>query len=318
MYARTAWGLIAEPGDSRLWRWLGDVGPEEALARLRSPLSPRRLASQLAHLMDPDEDVVGALAQWRTHDNPGRVEASVSRAARLGLVVLGPEDALWPRGLLDLGEFAPHTLWIRGDPALASSTSPWVAIVGSRRASGAGVAATRALVGSSWAQGAGVVSGGALGIDAAAHSAALARGIPTLAVLAGGLDSLYPAANAELFGSIAQAGALVAESPCVHSALPQRFLSRNRVIAALADVVVVVEAAVRSGALNTAGHAAALGRPTAVVPSRWGDPLGAGCWTIVRERHGMVLSEPEDVSLLLSDSQWATARRPSDAGAARV
>lgn len=298
--ARTAWGLIAEPGDSRVWRWLDHHGPVEALAQLRSSLTPVRLAGRLAGIMDPDEDLVEALGSWRDKDNPERTEASLALATTLGVDMVTPGDSRWPRGLDDVGEYAPHTLWALGDAGCASSVAPWVAIVGSRRASAAGVDAVRSLMAAHWAASSGLVSGGALGIDAAAHAAALARGMPTIAVLAGGLDSLYPAANAGLFQRIVDHGALISESPCTERALPHRFLSRNRLIAALADAVIVVEAAVRSGALNTAGHAAALGRPTGVVPGRWGDALSAGCWRIVRERHAVVLTEPDDAFLLFS------------------
>lgn len=301
--ARTAWGLIAEPGDSRVLRWLDDVGPVEALARLRSSLSLHRLATELAAIMDPDEDLMAALRGWRERDAPERVALSLSRAGRLGVETLGRGSPGWPPGLNDLGDYAPHTLWVLGNVDTAAASTSWVAIVGSRRASSAGIDAVRALIATEWAAAAGLVSGGALGIDAAAHAAALARGMPTIAVLAGGLDSLYPAGNAGLFSLIAASGALVSESPCTERALPHRFLSRNRIIAAIADAVIVVEAAARSGALNTAGHAAALGRPTGVVPGRWGDEGSAGCWRIVRERSGTVLTEPDDGFLLLGSRQ---------------
>lgn len=298
-YARTAWGLIAEPGDSRVWRWIDARGAPDALAHLRSSASLVRLAAELSPLMDPDEDLITALRAWRVRDVPERTEASLTLAGELGLDTLHPGEPGWPAGLDDLGEYAPHTLWVAGNPVIADSVSPWVAVVGSRRASSVGVDATRALIASEWASSVGVVSGGALGIDAAAHTAALARGLATIAVVAGGLDSLYPPGNLGLFRRIIRSGALISESPCTERPLPHRFLSRNRIIAALADAVIVVEAAARSGALNTAGHAAALGRPTGVVPGRWGDPLSAGCWRIVRERRGVVLTEPDDGWLLL-------------------
>lgn len=298
-YARTAWGLIAEPGDSRVWRWIAERGPTDALAELRSNLSVHRLAQKLSGLMDEGEDLAGALAHWRAEDSLERTDAAVMLARKRGLTVLDPHSPQWPEGLGDLGEYAPHSLWVQGDASALASQS-WVGIVGSRRSTGAGIEAVRALLDSSWAHSRGVVSGGALGIDTAAHQAALARSLPTTAVLAGGLDSLYPAANAALFARVAAQGALVSESPCTARPLPHRFLSRNRIIAALADAVIVVEAATRSGALNTAGHAAALGRPLGVVPGRWSDPMSAGCWAIVRDRRGVVLTEPEDGFLLFA------------------
>jgi DNA processing protein len=307
IHARTAWGLLAEPGDSRIHRWISAQGPVEALARLCGPDSPHTIASGLASLMDPDEDLVDAIVHWRAQYLPTRIQSALALSSQRELHLLSATDPHWPTGLNDLGDYAPHTVWIAGNPALATSVTPWVAIVGARGASAAGVAAARALTGSHWASQVGIVSGGARGIDTAVHMAALERKLPTIAVMAGGLDSLYPAHNAVLFQRIVTEGALLSESPCTERALPHRFLGRNRLIAALAGAVIVVEAAARSGALNTAGHAAALGRPTGVVPGRWGDVQSAGCWRIVRERRGIVLTEPDDGYLLLEKFQPAPA-----------
>jgi DNA processing protein len=154
--------------------------------------------------------------------------------------------------------------------------------------------------------GGGVVSGGAVGIDRAAHQAALDSQKPQIAVLAGGLDQLYPRANVGLFQQIKISGILLSEAPATIVSEAHRFLHRNRLIAALSNAVVVVEAAWRSGAMNTASHAAALGRGLGVVPGRWEDQRSAGCFRVVRERGALVLSEPGDIELLLRKPRKAS------------
>jgi DNA processing protein len=131
-----------------------------------------------------------------------------------------------------------------------------------------------------------IVSGGAYGIDAAAHRAALAAGGSTVIVSAGGLDRPYPSGNAQLFERAADNGLLISESPPGSAPHRQRFLTRNRLIAALSTGVVVVEAARRSGALNTAGHCRLLGRPLMVVPGPVTSAMSAGCHDLLRDEHG--------------------------------
>jgi len=128
-----------------------------------------------------------------------------------------------------------------------------------------------------------VVSGGAYGIDGMAHRAALASGGDTVAVLAGGVDRLYPAGHEALLTRITEQGAIVSEAPCGTAPTRWRFLQRNRLIAALADATVVVEAGRRSGALSTARHALALGRPVGVVPGPVTSASSAGCHLMLRE-----------------------------------
>jgi DNA processing protein len=127
------------------------------------------------------------------------------------------------------------------------------------------------------------VSGGAYGIDGAAHRAALASDQTTIAFLAGGVDRLYPAGHAALLTRIAERGLLVGELPCGSSPTKWRFLQRNRLIAAASRATVVVEAGRRSGSLNTAGHAAAIGRPLGAVPGPVTSPASAGCHRLIQE-----------------------------------
>jgi DNA processing protein len=296
--ARTSWGLCAQPGDRWAYAFAHAEGPVGALDMLRSRDSSRAIVLSLARVMEVEDSLGAHIAAWRARDSPERTALSLATQKELGVQVLAEPDSQWPAGLADLGDHQPLSLWVLGETNLLQATTGWVGIVGSRRASSAGVSATRSLVVAEVLGERGVVSGGATGIDSAAHHAALERSIPTLAVVAGGLDRLYPAENHGMFARIAGTGAVVAEAPCGVRPLPERFLDRNRLIAALASVIVVVEAAHRSGALNTAHHGAELGRDVVVVPGRWSDPLSAGCWRLVREQSAGVLSEPRDLALL--------------------
>lgn len=168
-----------------------------------------------------------------------------------------PETADYPRRLRD-AHGAKHVLHVRGtvaEPSLA------VAIVGARAATAAAVSAAEDLARELAARGATVISGGAIGVDAAAHRGAIAGGGPTVAVLGCGIDVVYPARHAGLFDQIVEhGGAIVTTYPAGAQPVPGHFVARNAVIAALADVVIVVEASARSGSLYTARAAIALGR----------------------------------------------------------
>lgn len=158
----------------------------------------------------------------------------------------------------------PPALFVWGDPVALQE--PAVAIVGTRGASTYGKACSRKFAETAARAGATVVSGGALGIDAAAHEGALEAGGRTVAVLGSGVDVVYPAAHAGLFDRIRDRGALVSQFACGAGPNGYKFLVRNGLIAALATVVVVIEAPEGSGALNTANAAAELGRQVLVVP----------------------------------------------------
>lgn len=296
--ARTAWGIVADPGDSRVTAWLDAEGFVGALERLRSSCSPHALARYLVGVCGEEEVSAQQVTLWRGRSSVGREHSAYATQRALGISVLGSDDPLWPRALNDLGPYAPHTLWVRGDPATLGAPSGWLGVVGSRKATDQGLLATRQIVEQAVSLSWGIVSGGATGIDRMAHQHALSLGAATTAVLAGGLESVYPRTNSALLMRIAEVSALVAEVPCTVAPRPERFLHRNRLIAALAHTVVVTEAASRSGAMNTASHATALGRAVGVVPGRWGDANTEGCFRIARERGATVLTEPRDLSLL--------------------
>ncbi len=185
----------------------------------------------------------------------------------LSVVRLAPGEVGWDPGLDGLKTRVAELFVVGVLPP-----GPRVSIVGTRRADPEALRFTARLVRD---LGLAVVSGGALGVDAAAHQAALEVGLPTVAVLANGVERAYPTCHADLFAEVASSGALVSEYRDVppHRG---RFLRRNRIIAALAEVVVVVQAPRRSGALNTARHARALGRTVLALPAAPWDLRGAG------------------------------------------
>jgi DNA processing protein len=190
--------------------------------------------------------------------------------------LLIPGDLEWPSQLDDLGELAPWALWVRGTVDLRLTALRSVAVVGARAATPYGTHVASMLGSDLATSGWAVVSGGAYGIDAAAHAGALAAHGVTVGVLACGVDLAYPPRHEALFARIAADGALVSEVPPGAAPHRTRFLVRNRVIAALTRGTVVVEAALRSGALATARDAERLGRPLLVVPGPITSSMSAG------------------------------------------
>jgi DNA processing protein len=192
-----------------------------------------------------------------------------------------------------------------------------VAIVGSRAATGYGQHVAIELAATLGERGIATVSGGAFGIDASSHRGALAAEGVTVAVLAGGVEFGYPRGHGELFAAIAAHGVLVSECPPDSSPTRPGFLIRNRIIAALTSGTVVVEAALRSGALNTARHARELCRPVMAVPGPVTSEQSAGCHELIRDYGAMCVTCASDVTehVALPGSGLSTGPRR---GAARA
>jgi DNA processing protein len=180
-------------------------------------------------------------------------------------------------------------LWVRGQARLDELIDHSVAIVGSRASTAYGEHVAAELGHQLGARGWTVVSGGAYGIDAAAHRGALAADAPTVAVLACGVDRVYPAGNGALLARIADTGMLISEWPPNCAPLAHRFLVRNRLIAALTRGTVVVEAAARSGAQATARRAQRLSRRVMVVPGPVTSAMSVGCHELLRDKEGEVV-----------------------------
>ncbi len=215
----------------------------------------------------------GVEAEYERFD----VSAARARCAAVGVVPLCRCDSRYPAVLEDLSD-PPAVLYAYGDPArlVRAVEGDRVAIVGARRASPYGLERARVLGRDIAAAGLTVVSGMALGVDAAAHAGALEAEGMTVAVLAGGPERPYPATKRRLHARIASTGVVVAEMPPGTGVRRWCFPARNRIIAALAQATVVVEATERSGSLITAGLAADVGREVAAVPGLVTSPLAAG------------------------------------------
>ncbi len=220
-----------------------------------------------------------------------RREIAAGRRAGAQLLLLG--DPAYPAALAGIAD-APPVLWLRGRPARLSR--PMVAVVGARNASSLGGRMARKLAeGLGW-HGFCVVSGLARGIDAAAHGAALKTG--TLAVMAGGIDVIYPAENAALAAAIADQGVLLSEQPVGMPPQARHFPSRNRIVSGLARAVVVIEAAEGSGSLITARNALDQGREVLAVPGHPLDGRAAGCNQLIRDGAMLVRDVADIVELL--------------------
>jgi len=225
----------------------------------------------------------------------------------------------WPAGLAHLGAGEPKRLHVRGPLSLtAASAHPSVAMVGSRAPSAAGERFARSLARELAEAGVSVISGLALGIDAACHAGALEGAGRTVAVLGCGIDRDYPRRNAALAARIASSGAIVSEwGPGVDPA-PWRFPVRNRIVAALAQVTVVIEATRRSGALITADHALALGRDVLAVPVAPWLELGGGTLALLRAGAGPVGSAADILDALGIQIALEPARGEPPSGVAGV
>ncbi|MDQ4213277.1 DNA-processing protein DprA [Microbacterium capsulatum] len=298
VFAGLIWNLVTEPGDGVAGALVAALGVEGALDCAFGSGSATTEADPLA---DDPRASARALREgrkrWGERLDPGFLLISLRAAVRTGSRLLLPADPEWPEMLADLGDHAPLALWLRGDPAALNA--PGVAIVGARAASSYGEHVAGELAGDLAQEGRVIVSGGAYGIDGAAHRAALRAGGITVAVLAGGIDRAYPAGHAQLFERIVAHGAVVSEVPCGGAPTRWRFLERNRVIGALAAATVVVEAGWRSGSLNTAGHAATLGRPLGAVPGPVTSAASAGCHRLLREYDARCITSAADVRELL-------------------
>ncbi len=219
----------------------------------------------------------------------GVVRAEMAAARRAGATALFYGDAHYPKTLMDISD-APPVIWSMGDTSLLNR--PMVALVGARNASSLGQRMTKRLAAELGEAGVVVVSGLARGIDTAAHVAALPTG--TIAVQAGGIDQIYPTQNRELAHDIAHQGLRLAEDAMGVAPKAQHFPRRNRIVSGLAQAVVVVEAAAKSGSLLTAQTALDQGRDVMAVPGHPMDGRASGCNILLRDGARLVRSA-EDI-----------------------
>jgi DNA processing protein len=287
------------------------------LARLAGHLELARRRIELALALADDELIAAVGGEQR--DSVRRelsrldIDELRARSARAGLELICRCDAQYPPRLAALAS-QPAVLHVAGtlDRFLDLVAEDPVAIVGARRASPYGLEVARALGRGLASAGVTVLSGMALGIDSAAHAGALAAPGPTVAVLPAGADRAYPRAKRALLVEIRNTGAAVSELPPGSGVWRWTFPARNRIIAALSAMTVVVQAGARSGALLTAGFASGLGRPVGAVPGRVTSPLAAGTNGLLAAGAHMVRG-PQDVLDCLFGAGAPTAkldRRP--------
>lgn len=266
----------------------------EALAR-RGGRLPDELADATSqrYEQDPSKDIELAAARgWRlvTPENdewPEELSASFMRMANSG----ADHDSS-VRGQAA----APFALWVRGDIRLDVAVRRSVTVVGTRAATRYGEQVTQSFTGDLADAGFSLISGGAVGIDALVHRAALQAKAPTVAVMACGLDIPYPKAHTELFEHIIAAGGLViSEYPPGTPPARHRFLTRNRIAAALGQATLVVEAPLRSGALNTLNWAEAFVKPTFAVPGPVTSHASLGCLDRIRTSRATLAVSARDL-----------------------
>jgi DNA processing protein len=245
-----------------------------------------------------------------------RRDEAVGAIERAGLHALCCHDERYPPALAELPD-APAVLYVAGDLgrflALVEAGRPSVAVVGARRASSYGLEVARGLGRGLASADATVVSGMALGIDSAAHVGALEAGATTVAVLAAGADRAYPASKQRLYRELRRRGAVVSELPPDSAVHRWCFPARNRLIAALAGVAVVVEAMERSGSLITAEFARDLGRDVGAVPGHVTSPLARGPNALLRDGAHVIRHAEDALDLACGVGAWAR-RRPLGAG----
>lgn len=289
--ARLALSRLTEPGDPKIAALVAQLGAIRLLEALSDPAQPseeaRDVATRLRGL-DP--------------------EAELAHGERLGLRFVVPGDDEWPGQVDDLmrAELLDHRggpplgLWVKG-PTRLDALGRAVAVVGSRSATTYGTEVAAGLAASLVRAGHPVVSGAAFGIDQAAHRGALRAAASNVAVLACGADRAYPTAHRDLLDHLGHTSAVISEVPPGCAPTRGRFLSRNRLIAALTCGTIVVEAAVRSGALNTASWATRLNRHLMGVPGPVTSAQSQGVHELIRRGEATLVTRGEEVLEVVGD-----------------
>ena len=313
MIARMTLAALTDPGDPVTGKLVQAIGLTETLALIRDP------GAAIPAQVDPLEGI-----RWRQEAASRQKDALsdelVTLTERGGLRLLTPGRAGWPADLTDLGPSAPLVLWAKGNPELlTSSLTSRVTITGARAATSYGVHVTHELAEQLAESPRILISGGAYGIDAEAHRAALAvRSGSTIAVLAGGVDRPYPAAHASLFQRITDSGGLLlSEVPPGFSPNRDRFVARARLMAALSEATVIPEAGFRSGSLRVAVEAYDLGHRVGAVPGPITSAASAGCNRMLAEGLAEVVTNASDIEAMLDPTPAAFRLPPAYQQAAR-
>lgn len=293
--ARMLLATLTDPADPVTGQLIHTVGLAETLDLATTPgLS----------VPSPVDPIAGAV--WRQQAQ-GRYSEALSDiltalTEQHGLRLLTPGRAGWPEGVGDLGHTVPLALWAKGNPELlTSSLTSRVTITGARAVTGYGAHLTHEFATELAESPRIIVSGGAYGVDAEAHRAALAtRRASTIAVFAGGVDRAYPAAHGQLFDRITDSGGLlISETPPETAPTRARFLARTRLLAALSGATVIPEAGARSGSIRVAETAYDLGRPVAAIPGPVTSAASAGCHRLMKDEIAELVTMSAEVETML-------------------
>lgn len=267
--------LATMPGDERVHRQVHEFGIQQAAAQWASGNGPEALCKR-----------------WN------KVITYAPRVLELGrkrgYQFITPADDQWPLEINVLDELAPLALWVKGNGDLATLSKSAISIVGARSSTSYGERIASSMASYAASMGVTVVSGAAFGIDAAAHRGALANNGPTIAVLACGVDIAYPTSHDTLLARIAETGVVISEHAPGQRPYKPGFLVRNRLIAALGDSTVVVEAAMRSGTLSTSTWANDIGKKVWGVPGQISSPTSAGVHVGISQGSMSVLVDIKD------------------------
>jgi DNA processing protein len=310
---REAWAILAsvsKVGPATLAQLVGRFGEARRVVEL-AVLGGRRALLEACRDGDGTnaEPLIDELVAAAIEQRARAPEIALEPLERLGLRILLLSDPEYPPRLLSI-ELPPPVLFVRGAVAALDPATP-IAVVGTRGPTEAGRALAIRLATALSMGGATIVSGLAIGVDGAAHAAAVELGRPTIAVLGSGHDRLYPRAHRTLADAIvADGGAVVAELAPAEEPTRWSFPRRNRLISGLSDATVVVEAPTKSGALDTAQWALEQGRALFVVPGRIGDGTSAGCLGLLRDNPGQA-RVVASIETLLEDVGLAGEARPT-------
>lgn len=308
LVAAAAISIVTEPGDRMAGALANALGTHGLVQLLIDGFEPARVLEAVHQVRAADYlteifgDLPGTISdsrqRWLPRFSKQAVVNLLQRAKQLDLSMLLQGDDDWPTGLNDLEEGAPALIFAQGNFKLLGRLAKAVSIVGSRACTEYGAKVTAKLVSELAFHKRLTVSGGAIGIDSNVHSHSLRNSLPTVAVMAGGLDRKYPSSNSKLFQDIARNGVLIAELAPGVAPTRWRFLQRNRLIAALTPTTVVIEAGIRSGSLRTANNAIELDRDLFAVPGPLTSTSSAGTNSLIAEGKAKALI---DTKLITSE-----------------
>ena len=276
--ARLIISISGEPGDERVGQTVAEFGAPDAVQRWLSGHGAEAMCKSVERVM-----------------NSRLIEQAVKSLNAVRGRFITPSDEEWPDSLDDLDVAAPIGLWCVGGGSLSEITQRSLAVVGARSATTYGQRIAHEISVQASQENVGIVSGAAYGIDAAAHRGALAGQGKTVAVLACGVDVAYPVSHRGLLSNITDSGVVVSEAPPGAKPHKHRFLIRNRLIAALSQSTVVVEAALRSGSLSTSNWAHVLNRQIWGIPGPITSATSAGVHAAIRDNMMKIATSVDDI-----------------------